>query len=297
MTMPRFEVSRDLSLRTHNAPVHVGSAPVRNTLTKPAYSLRQIGAGSGRSTVQSGAFTLLELMVVIGIMLIVAALLAPAVNTMRTAGDITAAADTITGALQQGRAHAMANNTYVWVGLYEENAGASTPTSSTPPYPGRGRVVIGTVASVDGTKIFDDGDPSAGLPANRIRQVGKLITIEGIHLTDIGAPSGGDPNKLDGRPDLPYTDGQGLSADHFNRISSESADSTRFPFTTQAYTFHKTVRFNPRGEANLNSTYSLKRVAEIGVRPTNGTTVNTATPNVAAIQFSGIAGNFKVYRK
>jgi hypothetical protein len=70
-----------------------------------------------------------------------------------------------------------------------------------------------------------------------------------------------------------------------------------YPFVAQGYTFRKTVRFSPRGEANINSTYSLRNVAEIGLRPTHGTTVDTTNPNVVAIQFSGVTGSFKIYRQ
>ena len=242
-------------------------------------------------------FTLIELMVVIGIMALLLALLIPAVNPLKRASDLTSAAYTINGALQQGRAFAMANNTYVWVGFYEENAAASTPTNTAPPYPGRGRVVIGSVAAVDGSKIFNDSDPVAALPPNRIRPVGKIISLEGLHIADVGEPPGGPADRLDGRPPGAYTEGKADGRDHFNRISSESADTTRFRFSLQNYTFYKTVRFSPRGEANINSTYSLKRTAEIGLRPTHGTAVDTNTLNVIAIQFSGIAGNFTIYRR
>ena len=248
-------------------------------------------------------FTLLELLVVIAAISILFVLVTPAFTNIKRSNDVTNAAYTITGVLEQARTYAMANNTYTWVGFYEENTTATVPTNTAPPYPGKGRLLMAAVYSTDGTKIFDNGDPVTSLPASRIRQVGKLIQIEGVHLTDIGAPPSPtpspipDPNTLDGRPDLPYTYAAGIGADHYNRVSSDSADTTRFNFTAQSYTFTKTVRFNPRGEANLNSTYSLKNVAEIGLRPTHGNSVDNASRNLVAIQFGGIGGNFKIYRR
>ena len=249
---------------------------------------------------RAGAFTLLELLIVVGIIAILLVLIAPAFTSLKSAGDVTGAAYTIKGALDTARTYAKANNTYTWVGFYEENTTDVTPTNNIPPYPGRGRVLIATVASKDGTKIFEDTDPAAALPPDRIRQVGKLVKVEGMHLTDIGNPSPTPnptpiPDTLLARPYTPYTEGSPF--DHFNRIGSDSSDGTLFPFAAQNYTFYKTIRFNPRGEANINSTYTVKHQGEIGAKPTHGTSVDINNPNVVAIQFSGLGGNVKIYRR
>lgn len=246
------------------------------------------------------AFTLIELLVVIGIITLASALLVPAFTNLKSSGDITNAAYAIVGVLEQGRNYAMANNTYVWVGFYEESAASAVPTNTTPAYPGRGRLILAIVASADGTRIFQNADPIASLPATRIKQIGKISKIEGLHVTDIGAPPSPPPpsaqaNTLESRPDVPYTEGAPFT--HFNRISSDSADLTRFSFSVQNYTFYKTVRFNPRGEANLNSTYALKHAAEIGLRPSHREVVDLNSRNLIAIQFNGVSGNFKIYRR
>ena len=260
--------------------------------------------------IRSGAFTIIELMVVIGVITLLTTLLAPAFTNWKGAGDLTTAAETIAGTLAQARACAMANNTYTWVGFYEEAASSTSASNATPPYPGKGRLLLAIMRSLDGTSIFHDDDPSAALPATRIAQVGKLVKLEGVHVTDIGAPPSPLPhptplpNGLDARLDSPYTYAANLNADHFNRISSDSVDTTKFWFVAQGYAFYKTVRFTPRGEANLNSTYSLKVAAELGLIPTHGDTAPSPPPagsrytgNVVAIQFSGVGGNFKIYRQ
>ena len=252
-----------------------------------------------------GGFTLIELLAVVGIVLILMLLLAPAFTTLKSAGDVTSAAYTIKGVLEQARTYAMANNTYTWVGFYEEATTATTPTNSIPPYPGKGRVLTATVYSIDGTKIFENDATSAPLPADRIKQTGVLVRVEGIHVTDIGAPPfptpipTPPPNSLASRSGLPYTENSSTvpPTDHYNRISSDSSDTTKFRFVAQSYTFYKTVRFTPCGEANINSTYDLRHVAEIGLRPTHGNTVDANTPNVVAIQFGGTDGNFRIYRQ
>ena len=48
------------------------------------------------------------------------------------------------------------------------------------------------------------------------------------------------------------------------------SEITEFRFIAQGCTFDNTVRFTPVGEANINSTYDLRHVAEIALRPTHG---------------------------
>ena len=241
----------------------------------------------------AAAFTLVELLVVVGIIAVLMVLMVPAFTTIKGGSDVTSAAYQIAGVLEQARTHAIAHNTYVWVGFYEENANSVSATSATPPYPGKGRVLIGIVASRDGTEILDQGDPATPLPAAKLVSLGKLVRLENLHLVDIGAPTGGDETRLDGRPRSPYQGGFATQ----NRISSENTEQTKFPFTEQGYTFHKTIRFSPTGEARINSTYNYRNVAEIGLRPTHGTTVDTTTRNVAAVQLTGVSGAVKIYRR
>jgi prepilin-type N-terminal cleavage/methylation domain-containing protein len=292
---PRFTSA----LRTDRlGPANFGSVPRPGSATsKACLPGRSLKEDALRSTLQPrlDGFTLIELLIVIALISILLVLVGPAFTNIRRGNDITRAAYTISGLLEQARSYAKANHTYTWVGFYEENTSAASPTNSTPPYPGKGRVVMAAVFSNDGTKILNDGDPNALLPPSRISQLGKLIKIEGVHLTDIGEPAGGNPDSIDGRPGTPYT--EGAPWDHFNRINSDSGDATQFAFTAQQYTFYKTIRFNPREEANMNSTYTLKHAAEIGIKPTRGNAVDPNDTNIAAIQFGGIGGNIKIYRK
>jgi len=68
-----------------------------------------------------GGFTLLELLIVIAIIAILLVLLAPAFTTIKSGTDVTSAAYTIKGALDTARTYAKANNTYTWVGFFEED--------------------------------------------------------------------------------------------------------------------------------------------------------------------------------
>src|SRR5438067_722246 len=129
-----------------------------------------------RSALKQNAFTLIELMVVIAIIVLVSAFIVPAFKNLKSAGDVTSAAYTIKGMLDQARTYAKANNTYTWVGFYEED---TSTASANPASPGTGRVVISVVASSDGTIVYDPNS-LATIDASKLIQVGKLTKIANV---------------------------------------------------------------------------------------------------------------------
>src|SRR5260370_20932208 len=109
-----------------------------------------------RSTISSqrkrSAFTLIELLIVVGIIAVLLVLMAPAFTYIKGGTDVTGAAYTIQGMLDTARTYAKANDTYTWVGFFEENV--SQPSAS-PAVGGTGRVVVSIVASKNRTMIYD----------------------------------------------------------------------------------------------------------------------------------------------
>src|SRR4051794_32322690 len=61
---------------------------------------------------RSCGFTILELLIVIGIIGLLLVLIAPAFTSIKTGTDVTSAAYTIKGVLDTARTYAKANNTY-----------------------------------------------------------------------------------------------------------------------------------------------------------------------------------------
>src|SRR5438094_8349922 len=114
------------------------------------------------------AFTLLEMLIVMGIIALLMVLVAPAFTSLKSAGDVTAAAYTVKGVLDTARTYAKANNTYTWVGF----AGSVGP--NTPPPPITGQVEVAIVASKDGTNLWS---ANVALPPASLIQVGKMITL------------------------------------------------------------------------------------------------------------------------
>ena len=261
----------------------------------------------------TSGLTLIELLVVIGIMILLTALLTPAFSNLKSAGDVTSAAYTIKGVLEQARTYAMANNTYTWVGLYEEDGSQS---STNPPTPGVGRLVMSVVASKDGTTVYDPNsnlnpDP---IDPSKLVQLNKLVKIDNVHLPlfTIGSSTG---SPFDTRPALQNDPVVGYNDSRFGELNGNPTAPTtnaKFPFqypvgnTAPAaqYTFTKTLQFNPRGEGRINSTYDVRRVIEIGLIPTHQNVAPTPTPsagnyagNVVVVQLNGFAGNVKIFRR
>jgi type II secretory pathway pseudopilin PulG len=268
---------------------------------------------------RASAFTLLELLIVAGIIGLLLVLIAPAFTYIKGGTDVTSAAYTIKGALDTARTYAMANNTYAWVGFFEEDVSQS---STSPATAGTGRLVMSIVASKDGTTIYNSNSPGS-IDPTRLIQVTKLVKIDNVHLPILN-PGSNTGDTFDTRPwpsptPTPANDSR---FGEINLLGSAAAPTTntQFPFwyplpaasQSQAqYYFQKTLQFNPRGESTMNSglgvggvTYNIKPIVEIGLIQTHGYVAPTPTPsagnyvgNVAAIQITGFGGSVKIYRR
>jgi hypothetical protein len=224
-------------------------------------------------------------------------LIAPAFTSIKTGNDVTSAAYTIKGVLDQARTYAMANNTYAWVGFYEEDV--SQP-STNPATPGIGRIVMSIVASKDGTMVYAGTLSSAVTldPPNSatLIQIGKLAKIDNLHLKTFPAPTATPPpDTFDTRPAVSSTAQIGDSSPPNPSLTFHYPAGSSSP----QYTFAKVVQFSPRGEGVIdNSNYTLTTVSEIGVQLTHGITPEPSpVKNPVAIQFTGVGGNVKIYRR
>ena len=245
-----------------------------------------------------GAFTLLELLIVVGIIAVLLVLIAPAFTNIKSGGDVASAAYTIKGVLDTARTYAKANNTYTWVGFFEEDI-------SNPPNAGTGRLVMSIVASKDGTAIYDPANLAQQDLTTNVTQVGKLTKIDNVHLwTHTDTPLGTGSN-FDTRTYVPSTYCIGDTS------PSNSTTPFQYPVGNPApapqYQFFKAVQFNPRGEAQINNStvgangvlvYPPQRLAEIGLEPTHGNVAPASMPgNVVAVQFTGLGGDVTIYRR
>lgn len=261
-------------------------------------------------------FTLLELVIVIGIIAVLSTFLAPVFTSFHRANDLTNAAYTLKGVLEQARTYARINNTYSWVGFFEENGSIA---STNPPSAGNGRLVISTVASADGTTVY--GSTPGAIDPTRLNQVTKLVKIDNLHLPLLAIGTGTGAT-LDTRPALQFEPTAGYNYSRFGELNAEpphTAPHTNslYPFQYPVgnpvppaqYLFQKTLQFGPRGESRINgNNYDLRRIIEIGLLQTHGgavpapingagTAMQTYDGNVIVIQISGLGSIVKIYRR
>lgn len=255
------------------------------------------------------AFTLLELLIVVGIIALLMVVVAPAFTSIKSGTDVTSAAYTVKGVLDTARTYAKANNTYTWVGFYEEDV--SQP-STNPPTPGTGRLVMSIVASKDGTNVYGSG--TVVIDPTNLVQVGKLIKIDNIHVP-LFALGTGTGDTFDARPspspasDANYSRFGELNAAPPNTAPLTTPHNFQYPVGNPApvaqYTFSRLLQFSPQGESRVNGdSYDIRRVVEVGVLQTHGNVTPTPSPgpgqypgNVAAVQITGLGGNVKVYQR
>jgi len=213
-----------------------------------------------RTLARNEAFTLIELLVVIGIIVAMAALMAPAMSFIKGAGDLGTAGNQVSGLLERSRAYAMSRNTYVWAGLMNMNPG--------------GPLALASVYSKDGTANTN--------PSNLV-QLGKLISIDNICLTSLPLPNTGNLTRQTADTNL----GMGAS-------------STTFALTKAGvtYTFSKTIGFSSQGVGVTQGFDAIPQIIEIGLIASRNTNTPPTTPpsNVVVLQVSGITGAVKTYR-
>lgn len=253
---------------------------------------------------------MIEMMVVIAIMVVLMGLAIPALSS-RKAEDLTMAAYDVQGALELARGYAVANNTYTWVGFFEEDV---TKSSAQPAVSGVGRVVISVVASRDGTSIFSE--PAAettganvpavqSLPPARLLQLTKLVKLEDIHICTPKSTS----STFNNRP--------GATINDKDRVGLSSAGvpllfNFQYPLIgTHQYTFgirpapssggfpapSGIVMFNPQGEAISDGgpVPGVSPCKEIAIQATHGKIPDQGI-NVAAIDINGLTGLTTIYR-
>ena len=253
---------------------------------------------------KQSAFTLMELMLVIAIMVIVAAFIAPAFTSIKGAGDVTGAIYNIGGLLEQARSYAMANQTYVWVGF--EEVDASKDPSVNPQTIGTGRIAVAVVASRDGTRGYDITNNSLLNPAwtnynngASLVAINKLLRFENLHMAPFFSTI---PNSGNTTRPIVSSGSYQLGNTTANPNPGNCVTPFDWPLGSAIgagqYSFTRVINFNPEGVARIQYTSNTDQIVaymELGLQQTHGTAVSSSL-NAAALQIDCMTGSVRKYR-
>ncbi len=243
------------------------------------------------------SFTLTELLVVIAIMGIVIAVSLPSLRGQNGAGNFNKSVQEIAGILDQARAYATAQNTYVWVAFYPLD-----PSALPAPYTDHGgeQLYVVTYASTDGTDPVQWGTALTDVPipyvptgsSAEIVQLAKTRLFKQIHLetanyfTSTQIPA--MPATL-GDPSPP------LSQVNFQLpLKTPALTLSDQPLPADESNKTLVVVFTPMGSAQVGPS----PVAYIGLdfQPMQAANIKS-TNNLAALRISGLGGLPTIYRK
>lgn len=231
-------------------------------------------------------------------------LIGPAMNAMKGASDVNKVVYDLASTLEQARAYAIGNRTYVWVGIGEFDASKSA--SAKPQVPGVGRLAVAVVASKDGTRGYEYTSANLATPpwpttdGAHLMPVSKVQLFENVHLAPSfsSIPNSGKtarPTVSEGTYQLGNT-ATDASVTQFSWPLGQKLGAASAQFT-----FRKVIYFDPKGAARIQyqgNNDGLYRYIDIGLLPTRGNTLlaGGAAANVAAIQINAITGKTRIYR-
>jgi prepilin-type N-terminal cleavage/methylation domain-containing protein len=236
----------------------------------------------------SQGFTLVEMLVVLSIVSILSILVSAGFQSILGSvvdGQVSDLASTLTRA----RAYAMANNTYVFVGIQEVSAAnPSTGTQTS----GTGRIAVTVMASSDGTRGYQTSIATS-TALTSLNVVMPIRHYDNLHL--LTSPGTGISSAS-----LPNASGA-----TYDIASATSTSLTTFSGSPQYPTFggagvtnNTVIQFNPQGEAQIVTGQYMDSVLqwiEIDLVPTHGTVVSASNP--ATILIDGASGSVTTYRE
>jgi prepilin-type N-terminal cleavage/methylation domain-containing protein len=233
----------------------------------------------------NSAFTLIELIVVLAVIGILVGIGSLAFQGIQSSNQFSRNVYQLADEVKLARSYALANNTYVYLGLTEVDR--TQNPGSTPQVAGIGRVDVGLVATTDGVR-FDSTNYSG---ANLV-QVRPVACLDMLHIASSlpAATSGGMT-----RP----------SANVTNLNSGSPLFATSFslplglPLSAGQYNFTLSIPFNPQGAITING--NAVQYVEIDLLPCVGSLspanpVSSSQGNQAALIVDGSTGAVTVCR-
>jgi Tfp pilus assembly protein FimT len=214
----------------------------------------------------SGAFSLVELLVVMALATVLGIIAIPAISGTTMAGSVNQAVTDISLSIEQARAYAMAHDTYVWMGLAPSQDSQTT-------------LIVGMVAGTTGSP--GDLGTANYIPVARLQRypnfdLASVSTVEASTTSTSWSttiPSGTEATALSTSTLTPFSQTIGVNNVAFPRGSI--------------------LQFDPLGEASITAPGLLQipHWIQFGLQRQNG-----GSGNVAVIQIAGLSGQVQVFR-
>jgi prepilin-type N-terminal cleavage/methylation domain-containing protein len=244
------------------------------------HSKESRGSDGDSSTLRSG-FTLLELLVVMGIMAVIFVLTMPTIYSLNSSSGLTKSAADVQAILTQARTQAMLRDSYVFVGFYESDGSQADTVRPAPA--GVGRLWVGAAVTMDGTQGYNLTNSTAWSVGN-LTPIGKLRFFDNLHLatnasfyltssTSNTVSPVGDPSATN----TPF----GWPIENSNSVTQ---------FTSGV------IQFSPQGTAMLPGSSTTPEYIQIALIPAHGNLVLNNLPNAAVIQVDAVTGSIRTFR-
>lgn len=211
-----------------------------------------------------GAFTLTELLVVMGIIVLLAGVTVTVFNSIGQARGVTEAAYQVASAIELARSEAVSRQTYVWLGFQ--------PVTN--PSTGNLDLRLGIVYSADGSVT--------NMNAGNMIPLGHALLLQRVGMAPLqGLPLGSNT----------------LPAEAIDLSTFQAGTNFQIGMTNAAgvngFSNGCTITFMPLGEVTTNAapglTSGFDPVLGLGLQPTRGTT-NIQGNNNAAVLIDGSIG-------
>jgi len=227
-------------------------------------------------------FSLLELLAVMTLIGLLTAMVIPSMGSLGSAQGLTRATGDISDILKQARTYAMANNTYVYVGICEVDGAQSL--GNRPQTAGTGRLFVSVAASKNGLSGIANGQWNA-----LVTEINPVQRFDNVHLIEASQAQSRLPAM-----DAGY---QGGNIDVATATALTPLSGLAHGMIT---TFSKVIQFSPAGSANLISDLSVAPAVppyiQLGLAPSHGNQAANASGNCAGIQIDGVSGVVRAFR-